>query len=202
MIIYLMLVCLYFCRKEIGLTGQLMLDITKTLPVLFLSIATLFASDRGLISLALLLSAAGDLAGEEGIFLLQIALFALAHIAYIADFSKCVTFNRRNKITIAVWALFVVLFGGWIVSHISSATIMAACSVYMLIIGSMTALSFAIKAEYKPLYIIAALLFLFSDSCIAWNKFVEHFSGAGVTIMTTYFAAQGLFAWLAIGKRA
>lgn len=178
-----------------------MFDITKTLPVLFLGIATFFTSNRKLVSLALLLSSAGDLAGEEKIFLLQIALFALAHIAYITDFAKRAAFNSHNTITIAIWALFVILFGCWMVGHISSTTIKVACSVYMLIIGTMTALSFAIKANYKYLYIIAAILFLFSDSCIAWNKFVEHFAGASVTIMTTYFAAQGLFAWLAIGTR-
>ena len=68
----------------------------------------------------------------------------------------------------------------------------------MLLIGTMTATTFTLRADYKALYIVAAILFLFSDSCIAWNKFVEHFTGAGVAIMTTYFTAQGLFAWLAI----
>ena len=197
-VIFLILTAIYFCRKQIGLTSELMLDITKTAPVLFLSLATYFLSNRRLISLALLLSAAGDLAGEEGIFLAQIALFALAHIAYIIYFAKHSAINRKSSIAIAIWTLFVLLFGGWIVSHIGSTIIKVACSVYMLLIGTMTATTFALRAEYKALYIVAAILFLFSDSCIAWNKFVEHFTGAGVAIMTTYFAAQGLFAWLAI----
>ncbi len=67
----------------------------------------------------------------------------------------------------------------------------------MIIIGTMAATTFAINSRYRALYVIAALLFVFSDSCIAWNKFVEHFAGAGVVIMSTYFVAQGLFAWLA-----
>jgi hypothetical protein len=68
----------------------------------------------------------------------------------------------------------------------------------MLIIGTMTATTFTISSRYKFIYVIAGVLFIFSDSCIAWNKFVDHFSGAGLTIMSTYFAAQLLFAWLAI----
>lgn len=196
-VVFLLLVSIYFFRKQIGLTSELMLDITKTAPVLSLSIATLFCSNRKLISLALLLSAAGDLAGEKGAFIAQISLFALAHIVYILDFTKLATFNRRSSIIISLWAVVVVIFGIFVIGNINSSLLKVACALYMIIIGTMAATTFAINSRYRALYVIAALLFVFSDSCIAWNKFVEHFAGAGVAIMSTYFAAQGLFAWLA-----
>lgn len=199
-VIFLALVVIYFFRNNLGLTSQLLHDITKTLPVLFLSLATYFCGSNRLVSLALLLSAAGDLAGEEKIFLAQIALFALAHIAYIIYFAKRATINSKNRIAIAIWVIVMLIFGGWMVSHISSTTIKIACSLYILLIGTMAATTFSIQATHKPLYVIAALLFVFSDSCIAWNKFIEHFAGAGVTIMTTYFAAQAIFAWLALKR--
>ena len=140
------------------------------------------------------------MAGEEKIFLAQIALFALAHIAYIIYFAKRAIINSKNRIAIAIWVIVMLIFGGWMVSHIDSTTIKIACSLYILLIGTMAATTFAIQVAHKPLYIIAALLFIFSDSCIAWNKFIEHFTGAGVTIMTTYFTAQAIFAWLALKK--
>lgn len=44
----------------------------------------------------------------------------------------------------------------------------------------------------------AALLFVFSDATIAWNKFVEPLPDATLRIMSTYYAAQYLFALLAL----
>jgi len=43
-----------------------------------------------------------------------------------------------------------------------------------------------------------ALLFVFSDATIAWNKFVEPLPDATLRIMSTYYAAQYLFALLAL----
>jgi hypothetical protein len=64
----------------------------------------------------------------------------------------------------------------------------------MLIIGSMAAVTLFIDSPRRWYYTAAALIFVFSDSCIAWNKFVEKFAYAGITIMATYFAAQLIFA--------
>lgn len=176
------------------------MDITKTAPVLFLGISTWLSGGKKLLPVALLLSAAGDLAGEEHSFLMQISLFALAHIAYIFHFGARAGFSRRKAIYIAIWAVCLLLIGGYIISHIDTVVIKVACSVYMLLIGTMVATTFTIRSAYRWLYIASAMLFLFSDSCIAWNKFVEHFAHAGVIIMSTYFAAQGIFAWLYLKK--
>ena len=46
--------------------------------------------------------------------------------------------------------------------------------------------------------VLAALLFVFSDATIAWNKFVEPLPDATLRIMSTYYAAQYLFALLAL----
>lgn len=41
---------------------------------------------------------------------------------------------------------------------------------------------------------IGSLLFVISDSILAWNMFIEDIPDAGVLIMTTYYAAQFMIA--------
>jgi len=53
------------------------------------------------------------------------------------------------------------------------------------------------RGRYAPGFRVAALLFVFSDATIAWNKFVEPLPDATLRIMSTYYAAQYLFALLA-----
>lgn len=196
--LYLLFVALYFSRHFVGCQGSLWLDVTKTLPVLFLGVATLFCSSNRAVACALLLSAAGDLAGERALFIWQITLFAVAHIAYIAAFARRrKPFNLCSALLSGAWVVALLLFGGFVVSHIQAPSLKIACTIYMLIIASMSVAAFNIRTQYRTLYIVAALLFVFSDSCIAWNKFVDTLNYAGVLIMSTYFAAQGLFAWCA-----
>ena len=54
------------------------------------------------------------------------------------------------------------------------------------------------RGRYAPGFRVAALLFVFSDATIAWNKFVEPLPDATLRIMSTYYAAQYLFALLAL----
>lgn len=201
LIVYLLLVALYFGRNYIGCQGRIWFDITKTLPVLFLGVATLIARADKFISCALILSAAGDLAGEEHQFLWQIGLFAMAHIAYIVSFARRRDISRTSIAASILWSFVMLLFGGYVVSHIESSVIKIACSIYILIIGTMAITTFNIKSPYRWAYILAALLFVFSDSSIAINKFVCRFNGASVTIMSTYLTAQAIFAMLTLKGR-
>ena len=54
------------------------------------------------------------------------------------------------------------------------------------------------RGRYTPGFRVVALLFVFSDATIAWNKFVEPLPDATLRIMSTYYAAQYLFALLAL----
>ena len=110
-------------------------------PAAWLSLVLFALRDKACVPVAgaLLLSAAGDAAGAVHDFLLQMFLFALAHVAYIRY-----------------------------------------------------------RGRYAPGFRVAALLFVFSDATIAWNKFVEPLPDATLRIMSTYYAAQYLFALLAL----
>lgn len=197
---FLLLSAIYFCRGHFPLSGQAWADVTKCAPVLFLAIATLRAGGSRFMPLALLLSAAGDWAGEHGIFLLQLSLFALAHIAYVIYFAKGAYFGKRGTVVAILWSVVMLSIGGYIIPHIGSVVVQVACGVYVLLIGTMALFAFMSSGALRVYNIIAALLFVASDSCIAINKFVGKFEYAGIIIMTTYFAAQLIFACVHIKK--
>lgn len=193
-LLFVAAVALYFSRGVFGCNSWLWLDITKALPVALLGVTTWLYGGNKLLPIAMLLSAAGDIAGEHGEFIYQIALFAVAHICFIAYFCRKASFKRERLWQLALWCVILVLFGGFIISNIDHTAFRIACSIYMLIIGSMAAITLFIDSPRRWYYTAAALIFVFSDSCIAWNKFVEKFAYAGITIMATYFLAQLIFA--------
>ena len=199
--LFLLFAALYFFRGVIECDHYLWLDFTKALPVVFLCAITWFASGNKMLPIALLLSACGDIAGEHRQLLWQIGFFAAAHIAFILYFVRMAKVTRYRVVAITLWAVAMLLFGCFIVSHISNIVIAVACAIYILIIGSMVGSTILIESKYRLWYIVAALIFVFSDSCIAWNRFVEKFSGAGLAIMITYFTAQLIFATLYLKER-
>jgi uncharacterized membrane protein YhhN len=61
---------------------------------------------------------------------------------------------------------------------------------YLVVIGVMLA---AAVASGNPIAAVGAVLFVTSDSMIAWSKFVAPFDAAPVAIMVTYHLAQAGF---------
>ena len=157
------------------------------------------ASWLSLVLFALLLSAAGDAAGAVHDFLLQMFLFALAHVAYIRYFLPSAEFSRRRIAAAAVVGagLLLFLFAG-IVPRVASSVERTGVALYSTVIAAMLLSVLFYRGRYAPGFRVAALLFVFSDATIAWNKFVEPLPDATLRIMSTYYAAQYLFALLAL----
>ena len=157
------------------------------------------ASWLSLVLFALLLSAAGDAAGAVHDFLLQMFLFALAHVAYIRYFLPSAEFSRRRIAAAAVVGagLLLFLFAG-IVPRVASSVERTGVALYGTVIAAMLLSVLFYRGRYAPGFRVAALLFVFSDATIAWNKFVEPLPDATLRIMSTYDAAQYLFALLAL----
>ena len=175
-----------FCRRYVAI------------PTLFATLITALNSKRGgwLIPLALLASAAGDWAGAMGEFIFQVAFFAVAHLFYIADFAPKCKFPTKRTITLVLFSAIVLPFLVYVIMHVADRIELIAVAIYGLIIYSMGFTALIQNRKYSMLYAVAATLFIFSDSCIAYNKFVEHIPHANTWIMTTYYAAQGLFCTL------
>ena len=194
---FLILAVLYFFVGDWG-CDWLICRRWVAVPTLFATVATALNFKRGgwLIPLALLASSAGDWAGAMGEFIFQIAFFAVAHIFYIADFAPKCKFSVKRIVALVLFSPIVLPLLGYVLMHIGDRVEMIAVAIYGVLIYSMGFTALIQNRKFSILYAIAAMLFIFSDSCIAYNKFVEHIPNATMWIMTTYYAAQGIFCTL------
>ena len=168
-------------------------------PVLCLALSTFLTRRKELLPIgaALLLSALGDVMGARGLFIPQMGFFALAHGAYICYFLP------RARLTPHVFSLAIVtpLLLFLFICIVPNASIMAeriGVAVYGVIIAGMLYSVLQYRGDYRIAFRCAALLFVFSDSVIAWNRFVAPVSGRTYVIMTTYYLAQYLFYYMAV----
>lgn len=194
---FLILAVLYFFVGDWG-CDWLICRRWVAVPTLFATLATALNFKRGgwLIPLALLASSAGDWAGAMGEFIFQIAFFAVAHIFYIADFAPKCKFSVKRIVALVLFSAIVLPFLGYVLMHIGDRVEMIAVAIYGVLIYSMGFTALIQNRKFSMFYAIAAMLFIFSDSCIAYNRFVDHIPNATMWIMTTYYAAQGIFCTL------
>lgn len=198
---FLILAVLYFFVGEWG-CDWLICRRWVAVPTLFATVATALNFRRGgwLIPLALLASSVGDWAGAMGEFIFQIAFFAVAHIFYIADFAPKCKFTLKRTVALVTFSAIVLPFLGYVLMYIGDRVEMIAVAIYGVLIYSMGFTALIQNRKFSILYAIAAMLFIFSDSCIAYNRFVEHIPNATMWIMTTYYAAQGIFCTLQLTR--
>jgi uncharacterized membrane protein YhhN len=135
---------------------------------------------------ALVLSLLGDvyLMVPGDLFVVGLSSFLLAHLAYVATFAAPI--GARVGWTIAVAALTspVALR---VLRNVHAPALRLAISSYMLVIALMVGSAIASGSLVAT---TGAVLFLVSDSLIAWNRFVRPFAGAQPAIMVTYHLGQ------------
>lgn len=173
------------------------------IPVLFMGFATLAHSRQGgwAIPAALFLSSIGDYQGSEHNFILQIFFFALAHIAYIMDYIAKRKPSKLNKALAVTPFIYAIIFLSILIPNISNGVEIGAVIGYAIMIAIMGASALMLDIKHKWWYVLAAALFIYSDSVIVYNKYIERIPNASMLIMTTYYAAQGLFASLHLLRR-
>lgn len=173
------------------------------IPVLFMGFATLAHSRQGgwAIPAALFLSSIGDYQGSEHNFILQIFFFALAHIAYIMDYIAKRKPSKLNKALAVTPFIYAIIFLSILIPNISNRVEIGAVIGYAIMIAIMGASALMLDIKHKWWYVLAAALFIYSDSVIVYNKYIERIPNASMLIMATYYAAQGLFASLHLLRR-
>jgi uncharacterized membrane protein YhhN len=128
-------------------------------------------------------------------FVFGLASFLVAHLCYIAAFSKAGE-GKFNLISLAAYpvgfAIFMLVSGG-VPENLKIPVV-----VYSLAISTMlgAALNFYL-AQKTPRAVFAltgAIVFVLSDSLLAYNKFSGEFFLAKLLILSTYFFAQWLIA--------
>lgn len=153
------------------------------------------------ISLALLFSALGDYFGSCHNFLAQMGFFALGHVFYVWFFVKRwltkvehdrkLTAKAKGQALVYLLLVGAILFVAFtkIVPCADAGIIRTGVCIYAVLISCM--LFFALM-QRSSLYALGAVMFVFSDFILAWNKFVEPIPYSGILIMTTYYLGQYL----------
>ena len=157
-------------------------------PLVFLTLCALRYSSWPML-LAMGFSALGDYMGVCHNFWGQMGTFALAHIAFVVFFYRL---YQQEKATMGIKcksvlvALYGLIVGICIVPHVQG-PLQIGVSVYILLILAMCILAWLQK---NPFYAIGAWLFVFSDTILAWNKFVSPIDSASYLIMVPYYLGQ------------
>lgn len=150
---------------------------------------------------ALACSALGDLAGAFGNFILQMGAFAAAHIFLISFFMKRykekVEKDRKLTDKAKGYTLLIILMSvtiagfafSEIIPNAPEGIIRIGTGIYTVLICTMLVLALL---QRSSLYALGALLFVFSDFILAWNKFTAPIEYAGLLIMIPYYLGQWL----------
>ena len=151
------------------------------------------------ISMALLFSAAGDYFGSCQNFLAQMGCFAVGHVFYVWFFirrwltkveaDRKLTTKVKGQILIfglLIAALLTVVFTQ-IVPCTPEGVIRIGVSIYAVLISSMV---FFALLQRSSLFALGAVLFVFSDFILAWNKFVEPIPYRNLLVMIPYYLGQ------------
>ncbi|MBX3026538.1 lysoplasmalogenase [bacterium] len=157
-----------------------------------LALLLLWAAMGDAPSWALLAALAFSLLGDvylmlpANLFVAGLAAFLVGHLAYIDAFHAPLGWR-------VIWSALVLgasaPLGLRIVGAVPSAPLRIAVAAYMIVIAVMTGSAIAAGL---PLAVVGALLFMLSDSMIAWNRFVAPFAGARLAIIVTYHVGQAL----------
>ncbi len=171
-----------------------LLPLKVAYPVLLLGLSVFCLRQKKLLPVgaALLASSVGDAMGAKGLFIPQMLFFALAHGAYIVYFLPRARHYLRILPGIVTAALLLFLFL-FIVPDVSDPAERIGVILYGGVIAAMLCTVLQYREVYAAWFWAAALLFVFSDAVIAWNRFVAPVPGRTYVIMSTYYLAQYLF---------
>lgn len=168
------------------------------LPLATLCVASIWMTPWQ-ITAALLFSALGDWFGTCDEFMPQMGSFAVAHIFYIWFFIKRyltkVEHDRKltlrakgylGMILVCIAAVLTVFYFK-IFPCTPEGPVRVGVCIYAALISTML---LAGLLQRSTLYALGAVLFVFSDFILAWNKFVEPIPYRNYLVLGTYFAAQ------------
>lgn len=198
-LVFIALACVYFIPAA-SLSGFLPGIVVKYRiigPLLALTVAGAFLLPVRM-TLAMGFSMAGDFAGAYGSFIFQMGFFAVAHIMLITYFAGRIAAVRPRigkgaaaAVAVIVLALLTLALT-CIIPCAPSGVIRSGCAVYAALICTMAGLA---MMQRNWIFSVGALLFLFSDMVLSWNKFVSPVDASRWLIMVPYYMGQ-LLLWV------
>lgn len=176
---------------------------SKPIPIVLLLLLVAFIDlpvsnlYRILILVGLLSSLAGDIFLElPGNWFIQgLVAFLIAHIFYIVAYQSRTGFHLTPAILL-IFAIYGALMLWFLLPHVGAMQLPVI--VYMaviLVMGWQAAEQWTRLRDLSSLLaLVGALLFIVSDSALAWNRFRNSLPASSLLIMSTYYLAQALIA--------
>ncbi len=171
-----------------------------TIPVGLLALASLWLCPWQMF-LAFLFCAAGDFMGSCENFLGQMGFFALGHVWFTIYFinryfkkverDRKLTGKAKGYLAMVLFCTAVLLCVAFIkiAPGASEGIIRIGVCTYAVIISTMLVTALL---QRSSLFALGAVLFVFSDFILAWNKFVEPVPYRNYLVLVSYFLAQWL----------
>ncbi|MGP4071525.1 lysoplasmalogenase [Piscibacillus sp. B03] len=142
------------------------------------------------IIIGLVFSLVGDLTLHW--FVIGLSAFLVGHIFYTIGFISKFRPSLVRGITFIPVIIYSYILGNGILSSIKDSTLILPVTLYIIVISIMAWTAIMTRNIYTA---IGAILFVISDSILAWNMFVTNVPLSGILIMMTYYGAQFLLAY-------
>lgn len=198
-ILYWLLAYSYVQRGIIA--DYIPLPVLKALPLFILAIMTVFRMRLSgwKLVLGLLFSACGDIAGDVhgGGIIPQIGFFMMAQVMYYLAFRADVSWNPRRLtviIPLLVWLVYIAVRLA-MSPELTSPIIAVAVGIYLLVIMMMAVSAILRKQSLFNFIPVGAVLFVISDSVLAWHQFIGDVTNSGLVVMWSYYLAQCFIAF-------
>lgn len=129
-----------------------------------------------------------------------LACFLVAHLFYIAAFSRAGSAGAGSWIVLLPFALAGAAMLAYLWPHLARERAAVALYIAVLVVMGWRAALLVATAGAAPgsLALAGALCFLVSDGTLATDRFVRPFRTGDAVVMTTYYAAQVLIATSAL----
>ena len=153
------------------------------------------------ITMALLFSTLGDHMGSCNNFLGQMGFFAIAHIFYIVYFTgryfhrvepdRKLTGKAKGYLAMVGFCAIALLCAAFfrIAPEAPAGIVRIGVCIYSVLISMMMVTA---MLQRSSLFALGAILFVFSDFILAWNRFVEPVPYRHYLVLVSYFLAQWL----------
>jgi len=154
---------------------------------------------ENLVAVGLFFGCLGDifLMLNENMFVAGLASFLIGHILYVIAFSKQTSAKALSKHKSYILIAGILASFSYYLYNIlqpSLGPLKIPVILYIIVIAAMAFFAYTRRYQTNTLSfiicLIGALLFIFSDSILALNKFVAYLTNSGLYIMSSYILAQ------------
>lgn len=182
-LVYILLSLVYFCPIDI--------PYKTALPAFALVLWGISRVPLKIV-LAMFFSVIGDAMGEQGLLILQIVAFAIAHVFLILQFMAMrhrpiIPLNKKDNLLLILLCAIVSFVIYSIALNVGDIVIQSGIIIYAVVIGLMV---FMALTQSVMMVKIGAVLFMASDIILAWTIFKEPMPYASYFIMIPYYLAQ------------